>query len=177
VLLVCLLAIEGVTILFIRPLISVHVFVGLMLVPPVALKLAVTGWRFARYYTSSREYVRRGPPHPVMRVLVAPTVVLSTLFLFGTGVAMLAVRPGGGVLLLLHKASFVIWIGATSVHVLAYLGKTPRLVTADWRRATRLRARWIRVGVVVGALAAGAAFAAVAIHLATPWLDWTRLSR
>jgi hypothetical protein len=43
VLLIVLLAVEGVTILFIRPLISMHVFVGLMLVPPVALKLGSTG--------------------------------------------------------------------------------------------------------------------------------------
>jgi hypothetical protein len=54
VVLIALLAVEGVTILFIRPLISMHVFVGLLLVPPVALKLASTGWRFARYYTRCR---------------------------------------------------------------------------------------------------------------------------
>ena len=80
-------------------------------------------------------------------------------------------------LLFLHKASFVVWIGATAVHVLVYLGRTPRLAAADWRRPTRLGARWVRIGVIVGALAAGAAFAAAAVHLATPWLDWTRLSR
>src|SRR5437764_8249956 len=28
---------------------SLHVFVGLALIPPVLLKLASTGWRFARY--------------------------------------------------------------------------------------------------------------------------------
>ena len=41
--LLVLLAIEGVTILDIRPLLSVHVFVGLLLIPPVALKLGATG--------------------------------------------------------------------------------------------------------------------------------------
>ena len=30
---------------------SLHVFVGLALIPPLLLKLASTGWRFARYYT------------------------------------------------------------------------------------------------------------------------------
>src|SRR5437763_14360695 len=43
--LLVLLAIEGVTILFIRSLLPVHVFVGMMLIPPIALKLASVGWR------------------------------------------------------------------------------------------------------------------------------------
>ncbi len=47
-----LLAALGVTILRIGPLISEHLFIGLMLIPPIALKLASTGYRFMRYYTS-----------------------------------------------------------------------------------------------------------------------------
>ncbi len=53
-LLFLLLAAEGVTILFIRPLLSAHVFIGMLLIPPVALKLGSTGWRFLRYYTGDR---------------------------------------------------------------------------------------------------------------------------
>ena len=49
--LLVLLAIEGATIPWIRPLLSVHIFVGMLLLGPVALKLATTGYRFARYYT------------------------------------------------------------------------------------------------------------------------------
>lgn len=58
--LLVLLAVEGVTILFLRPLLSVHVFVGMLLLPPVALKLGSVGWRLARYYVGSREYVLKG---------------------------------------------------------------------------------------------------------------------
>jgi hypothetical protein len=43
VVLLVLLAVEGVTILAIRPLLSLHVFIGLMLIPPVVLKRATTG--------------------------------------------------------------------------------------------------------------------------------------
>ena len=43
VVLFVLLAVEGVTIVFLRPLFSVHVFVGMLLIPPVALKLGSTG--------------------------------------------------------------------------------------------------------------------------------------
>src|SRR2546427_7494947 len=72
VVLLVLLAIEGVTILAIRPLLSVHVFVGLLLIPPVALKLAAVGYRLLRYYTRAAEYVRKGPPLLLMRMIVAP---------------------------------------------------------------------------------------------------------
>jgi hypothetical protein len=42
-----LLAAEGLTILRIRGLLTEHVFVGLLLVPPVLLKTGSTLWRFA----------------------------------------------------------------------------------------------------------------------------------
>ncbi len=174
-LLIALLAVEGVTILFIRPLISVHVFVGLVLVPPVALKLGATGWRFFRYYTRSRPYVLKGPPHFVLRVLVAPPVVLSTLFVFGTGVAMLVVKPRDGILLGLHKTSFVVWLATTSVHVLAHLPKLRRLAAADLPRRTRLPSGRLRFLLVAASVAVGVIFAAASFHLATPWLDWARL--
>ena len=155
-LLVVLLAVEGATIPFLRPLLSVHIFVGMLLLGPVALKLASTGYRFARYYTGASEYVAAGPPAPLMRVLVAPVLVLSTLTLFGTGVLLVA-SPHRGAVLGLHKASFVVWLLSTSVHVLA------RLV----RMREALRARYpglvLRFGVVAVTVAAGAAVAAVTL--------------
>src|SRR5205823_3919476 len=72
-----LLAAEGVTILSIGQLLSPHVFIGMLLIPPVALKLASTGWRFARYYRGTREYREKGPPLLPLRLL-APVVVAST---------------------------------------------------------------------------------------------------
>src|ERR1700686_3653226 len=109
-LLLVLLAAEGATIPWIRPLLSVHIFLGILLLGPVALKLASTAYRFLRYYSGASEYVRLGPPAPLMRILVAPTLVLSTATLFATGVILLAV-PHRGVVLGLHKASFVAWFG------------------------------------------------------------------
>jgi hypothetical protein len=43
--LIVLLAVEGATIPWTRPLLTVHVFVGMLLLGPVALKLASTGYR------------------------------------------------------------------------------------------------------------------------------------
>ena len=45
-----------------------------------------------------------------MRLLVAPALVASTIGVLATGVALLAAGPGGGIILGLDKASFVVWI-------------------------------------------------------------------
>src|SRR3954447_16682109 len=93
--LLVLLAVEGVTILFLRPLLSVHIFVGMLLIPPVALKVGSAGWRVVRYYTGSSAYVAKGPPHWFMRML-APLVVAATAALFATGVALIVLGPHSG---------------------------------------------------------------------------------
>jgi hypothetical protein len=52
-LLLGLLAAEGLTVLRVRSLLTLHVFIGMMLIPPVLLKTGSTGWRFVRYYRGS----------------------------------------------------------------------------------------------------------------------------
>ena len=173
--LLVLLAVEGVTILSIRQLLSVHVFVGLLLIPPVALKLAVTGYRFLRYYTRAAEYVRKGPPLLLMRMLVAPGLIAATLVVFGTGVALLAVGPEGGIVLGLHKASFFVWLGAFGVHVLVYALRVPGLVVADWGRGSGTAGAGLRVGVIAFALLLGLTVALAALPAAGPWLHWARV--
>jgi hypothetical protein len=153
VLLIVFLATEGATLLNLRALLTVHAFVGMFLLPIVALKMGSTGWRMARYYLGGEEYVRRGPPAWPLRVFVAPVVVASTLVLFGTGVFLLAVHQTQGTAVGLHKASFVVWLVATSIHVLA------RLVRL--REALGARSPWLllRLGAVAVTLVAGAAVA------------------
>jgi hypothetical protein len=166
--LLVLLAAEGLTLLAIRPLVSAHVFLGMMLLPPVALKLGTTGYRFARYYTGHREYRADGPPHPLLRLL-GPVVVLSTATLFATGVALAVLGPGGGAILGLHKASFVVWFGATAAHVLAHLVRVPRLASADWRAHGAVPGSSLRRWLVAGSLVAGLVLAVATVHLAGPW--------
>jgi len=148
-LLILLLAVEGATLLNLRGLLTVHAFVGMLLIPVVALKLASTGWRMARYYLHGAEYVRRGPPQLVLRVVVAPIAVASTMVLFATGVALLAIDETHGTLVGLHKASFVVWLGAMAVHVLTRL---PQLLAALPRRAPGVV---LRYGLAAAALASG----------------------
>lgn len=171
VVLLALLAVEGVTILAIRPLLSVHVFVGLLLIPPVALKLAATGYRLMRYYARASEYVRKGPPLLLMRMLVAPGLVAATLVVFGTGVALLVVGPDGGTVLGLHQASFFVWLAAFGVHVLVYALRVPGLVAADWGRDSGTPGgAGLRAGVVALALLIGLTVALAALPAAGPWL-------
>ena len=157
------LAVEGFTILSVGQMLSVHIVVGLLLIPPVALKLASTGYRFARYYLRDAAYVTKGPPHIAMRLL-APLLVVSTPTVLGTGVALLALGPDHhrDVVLGLHKASFLVWFALMSVHVLIY---APRLA-----RAVLSSQAWARIGFVAGSVAAGAVLAGAAYSLAGPWL-------
>ena len=175
VVLVVLLAALGVTILSIGPLIWWHVLLGMLLIPPVFLKLGSTGWRFARYYARSGEYVRRGPPLLPLRLL-APLVIAATLAVFATGVALLVVGPTGGILVGLHKASFIVWFAVTAVHVLAHLRSIPRLAAADWRRPARPEARVPgaarRQLLLAGSIVAGAILAIVTVRYAQPWVHF-----
>jgi hypothetical protein len=163
VVLLVLLFIEGVTVLRVSQLLTLHVVVGLLLVPPVVLKIASTTWRFARYYLGDPAYKEKGPPHPVLRVL-GPFVVVLTVVLFASGVALLLVPDGlGGQLLLLHRASFILWLAVTTVHVLGHLVETGRLAPRDWTHHARRRVPGastrlltIVASLVVGAVLAGA---------------------
>ncbi len=129
-----LFAAEGVTIVFLRPLISIHFFVGMLLIGPVALKVCSTGYRFVKYYTGAPDYRRKGPPALLLRLL-GPVVVLTSLAVIGTGIGLALGKPGHGLMLLAHKASFVLWFGAMTIHVLAYIWRVPGLVSADLRAA------------------------------------------
>lgn len=164
VVLLLLLAAEGVTILSIRPLLSAHIVIGLLLIPPVGLKLLSTGYRFVRYYAGNAAYVAKGPPHILMRAL-APLLVLTTLTVLGTGVGMLALGPSRhrDLLLGLHKTSFVLWFFLMAVHVLVYAPRLPRLVFSG--RAVGRRAVLVASSVAAGGLLAGATYS-----LAGPWL-------
>jgi hypothetical protein len=170
--LLVLLAAEGVTIPFIGPLIGPHVFIGMLLIPPVLLKLGSTGYRFARYYTGGPSYVQKGPP-PLLLRLLAPGVVLTTLVLFGTGVALLIDGPPSESLIFAHKLSFIAWFALMTLHVLGHVLELPSLAGADWRRGgppeARLAGAGLRALTLASAILAGVALAALTLSAAQPW--------
>ncbi len=159
--LLVLLATEGVTVLRARALLTAHVFIGMLLVPLVLLKIGTTGYRFVRYYTGSPAYRRKGPPPLLLRVL-GPLVVVLTTCLFASGIALLFAGPGlHPELLLVHKASFVLWFGAMAVHVLGHLLDTARLAPKDfyWRTRRQVEGAGARQWAVAVSLAFGALLA------------------
>lgn len=171
--LLVLLAAEGVTIPFIGGLLGPHMFIGLLLIPPVALKMASTGYRFARYYTGDEPYVRKGPPPTFLRLL-APGVVLTTVAVFGTGVALLFTGPPSHTLIFAHKLSFIAWVALMALHVLGHLLELPRLASADWRRngppEARLAGAGLRAAALAGAIVLGVGLGFLALSAGRPWL-------
>jgi hypothetical protein len=171
--LLVVLAVLGVTIIRIGQLLWLHLFVGLLLIGPVVLKLASTGYRFVRYYAHDVTYRRKGPPEPVLR-LIAPIVVVSTLVVFVTGVALLFVGPADrGELVLIHKVSFFVWLAFTALHVLGHLRHLPAPLRAVRRPSPDLpglesgtAGRWISVA---GALLGGLVLAVVLIPDFSLW--------
>jgi hypothetical protein len=169
--LVVLLAAEGVTVLSVRSLVAPHVFIGLLLIPPVALKIGSTIYRFARFYRGSEPYRRKGPPPALMRLL-GPFVVVLTVTVLGTGVALLFVgRSARHEWLFLHKVSFVAWFGATALHVLGHLADTASLAPRDWYGRTRgdVRGAGIRRWAVVASIVSGALLGLVLVGRSTLW--------
>jgi hypothetical protein len=129
-----LLAAEGFTIVRMRGLVSAHMFIGMVLIPPVFLKLASTGYRFVRYYTGSRAYRAIGPPLLPLRLL-APVLVATTLGIFVTGVLLLLAGHKSDTLLLIHKVSFIVWGVVFAVHFLAYTPRVVRSLRTGWGAA------------------------------------------
>ncbi|HEV3293877.1 MAG TPA: hypothetical protein VG123_33275 [Streptosporangiaceae bacterium] len=172
--LLVLLAAEGVTLLSVRRLLTLHFFLGMLLIGPVVLKACSTSYRFLRYYSGAAEYRRKGPPAPLLRLL-GPVVLLTSVAVIGTGVMLAVTGPGSSMWLFLHKASFVLWFGVMTVHVLAYVWRLPRLARGDLasragRRANEVltgrTARWL---MLTGSLLAGLLLAVLTIYRAGAW--------
>lgn len=173
--LIGLLAVIGVTIISLSRLLWVHLFVGMLLIGPLALKLASTGYRFARYYTANRSYRQKGPPPAPLRV-IAPIVVLTTLVVFASGVALLFIGPSSrGSLLPIHKVSFIVWVAFMAIHVLAHLPTVVRSLRADYVEPSVLGehppGRNGRALSLIGALTAGVVIAILVIPQFAPWIS------
>jgi len=170
--LLVLLAAEGLTLLQLHTLITPHVVIGMVLVPFVLLKLGTTGYRMVRYYAGPGPYRDRGAP-PLLLRLLGPVVVLLTLLVFASGVALLLVPLSmRDTLFFVHKASFVLWFGAMTIHVLGHVLETSRLAPADLVARTRrqVRGAGARLWVQAGCLVAGILLAVLMAPTVGPWL-------
>jgi hypothetical protein len=165
-----LLIAEGITIILIGSLRDEHMFIGMALIPPVLLKLGSTGYRFARYYRGPGAYRDKGPPLLPLRML-APVLVLTTVLVFASGVALLVVGHRPSLLFNIHKVSFIIWGAVFGVHFLAYLPRVARSLSRDWTRAGRRRitGSGVRLSLLLAATGGGFALALAVLPLITGW--------
>jgi len=170
VLLVLFIA-ECLTLLNIGNLLTLHVFLGMLLLGPVGLKIGSTLWRFTRYYTGSAAYVRKGPPAPLQRV-TGPFVILTTVAVLGTGVMLIVEGngPGGWNWIQLHHMSFLLWAVVMVIHLASYVPKLPRMLSGRADHARHLLAapatRWL---LLCGSLAAGLGLALATYHPSAQW--------
>jgi hypothetical protein len=173
--LLVLLAVLGITILRIGQLMWLHLFLGIVLFGPIALKISSTGYRFVRYYTGAAAYRRKGPPPLLLRAL-GPMVVLSTCGVFLTGLLLLVVGPHAGAqpaLGLLHKVTFIIWLVAMAPHVLGHLAELPRnLFPSDPGYRRRLPGSAGRQLALLVALAGGLVLAVLLLPEFSVWTFW-----
>jgi hypothetical protein len=165
-----LLIAEGITIILIGGLLTLHMFIGLVLVPPVLLKLGLTGYRFARYYTHSRPYVEKGPPALPMR-LMAPFLVVTTIGVLATGVWLLLLGHKSDQLLFFHKVFFFVWGAIFVIHFLVYAPRVVRSLRSDWSSARRqaVPGSGLRGMLVAASTSAGAALALSLLSTIANW--------
>jgi hypothetical protein len=163
---------ECLTLLNLGRLLTLHFFLGMLLLGPVSLKVGSVLWRFTRYYTGSAAYVRRGPPGPLQRV-TGPFVVLTTLAVLGTGIMLLVEGsgPGGGPWIQLHHMAFLLWALVILIHLASYVPRLPRILSGQpaERARTVLAARTTRWLLLCGSLALGLGLAFATYHLSAQW--------
>jgi hypothetical protein len=100
-------------------------------------------------------------------------VVVSSLALLGTGIALILVGPeGSDGLLVVHQTCFWVWVAMLAVHLVGHLWET---VVTSWTevrsslhgRAARQR-RWRYLAIAL-ALVLGVGAAAALLPTAAPW--------
>ncbi len=190
--LLILLLVECYTLLSLGRLLTLHVFLGMLLLGPVSLKACSVLYRFVRYYTGSAPYRRKGPPAPLLRV-IGPVIMLLTACVFGSGVMLAVTGPSYGPptgWLQIHRLSFIAWAFFMIVHLLAYVPRLPRLLAAEARGVAEARGeadggepagrharramqvlgwRGTRLALLTASLLCGLVIALLTVHLAGQW--------
>ena len=183
---------ELLTLFDVRGLISWHVALGALLVPPSVMKTVSTGWRMVSYYLGRPSYRRAGPPPLLMRLL-GPLVVVSTLGLLGTGVLLVLLgedRSRQSLVTLfgfrvdwvtLHQGFFAVWAAAAGLHLLGRFVPALRgtvLQAAGSRSGSGagsrsgVPGRWTRALWFLTMAASAAALAVLLVHAEGSWASF-----
>jgi hypothetical protein len=104
--------------------------------------------------------------------MLGPIVILTSLAVLGTGVALALTGRATGPWLFLHKASFLLWFGAMTLHVLTYAWRLPRILLSTRDNRGRPARSGVRLMLVAASLGAGLILALLAMRLAAGWTTW-----
>jgi hypothetical protein len=147
----------------------VHYLVGFLLIPPVALKLVSTGYRFTRYYAGGAAAGRPDPPPALLRFIVAPVLVGSTVVVFASGLELWAFGLAyGRAWMTAHTISAVLLVLSSSAHVIGHLRRSAAAVVEEMR-APAARGASVRRSIVIGSLILGVAVALASLLYASPF--------
>lgn len=173
---------ELLTLFDVHGLISWHVALGALLVPPALMKTASTTWRMASYYVGRTPYRDSGPPPLLMRLL-GPLVVISTLGLLGTGVLLILLgedRSHQSLATVLgfrlnwvsaHQAFFAAWAVAAGLHLLGRIVPALRMTVMRGPGIARaVPGRWARTATFVVMTVSAAALAVALVHADGSWM-------
>jgi hypothetical protein len=181
-LLLALSVAELITLINVSGLISWHVVLGTLLVPPALLKTGSTGWRIARYYRRNPGYHRAGPPPMPLRIL-GPGVVASTLGLLGSGVTLILLGQDRSRTALftalgqrvdwitLHQGLFIGWAVLAGLHVLARLLPALQLTVLSRSTTTAVGGATWRAAILVASLVVAAVAAGLVLSASGSWHD------
>ncbi len=172
---------ELLTLLDVHGLLSWHVALGALLIPPAVLKTASTTWRMASYYLGRSPYRESGPPPLLMRAL-GPFVVISTLGVLGTGVLLVLLgedrsHQGLGTVLgfrlnwiTVHQAFFAVWAVAAGLHLLGRIVPALRTTLVRPEGAARsVPGTWARALTFLVMTLTAAALAVALVHADSSW--------
>lgn len=169
------------TLINITGLLTWHIVLGVVLIPPALAKTATTSWRILRYYTGNNHYRGAGPP-PLLLRLLGPLVILGTVAVLASGVLLIGLGPTGSFQpwfsllghgispLTVHQAAFIFWAAATGLHVLARTVPAARLALAA-DRVEPLPGTPARVLLALATTGAAAVVSAIVLHLSTAWTN------
>ncbi|HKW05937.1 MAG TPA: hypothetical protein VJS19_00025 [Candidatus Dormibacteraeota bacterium] len=164
-----LLGLIGITVLRVRSLLPEHLLLGFVLIPPIALKLFSTGYRFVRYYSGDPAYRGAGPPQLMLR-LIAPVIVLLTVVLFATGLELWAFGLRfGSVWIAIHRLSFLAWLPFILVHTTGYFNRSANAAAAELS-GRRSADAFARRSLVVASLVAGVVLALASLAYSSPFI-------
>jgi hypothetical protein len=171
---------ELLTLFNVRGLITWHVAIGALLVPPALLKVGSTGWRMVRYYVGHGPYQEAGPPPLLLRML-GPLVVVSTLGLLGSGIllvmlgqdsaqhAFLSVPMLSVTWVTVHQAFFAVWVVATGLHLLGRIVPAMRITVGPGGGSGDVPGAWSRRLLLAAVVVSAAALAVLLVHADGSW--------